>query len=148
MISNGFYVIIMKKGELKLKKALSVIFALILIGAGVYFLNPELRVRCFVDKYSDEYEQWDGYPSNIGIDYSNVWTNDKGQKMHEMILFSFGITFYGCYYSYDDVPMPFQCLDYELVSEDEDTWSYDGKSSGKTSKIKDNWYYFKVKYNG
>lgn len=130
-----------------MKKVISIILVLILIFIGVYFLNPELRVRCFIEKYSDEYAQWDGYPANIGIDYSNVWTNDKGQTMHEMILFSAGDTFYGCYYSNDDVPMPFQCLDYELVSEDEDAWSYNGKSSGETKKIKDNWYYIKVNYN-
>lgn len=131
-----------------MKKIISVILILVIVVIGAYFINPELRVKCFVEKYSDEYAKWDGYPSNIGINYSNVWTNDKGQAMHEMILFTIGDTFYGCYYSYEDVPMPFQCLEYELVPKDENTWIYDGKSSGETSKIKDNWYYFRVRYNG
>lgn len=132
-----------------MKKTFCVIFAIFVSLGAFYLLNPELRVRCFVEKYSDEYIEWDGYPSNIGIDYSNCWDEKDGKTyMHEMILFSVGDVFYGCYYSLEDKPYTFQNLNFELVPDGEDEWVWSGENGvhGKTSKIKDNWYYFKAVY--
>ncbi len=145
----AFYDIIKKKGELLMKKIVSVILVFVLIGISGYFLNPELRVRCFVEKYSDEYSQWDGYPNNIGINYSNCWDEKDGKTgMHEMILFSVGKIYYGCYYSLEDKPYTFQNMDYELVPDGDGRWEWSGDDGlhGETEKIKDNWYYFKTVY--
>lgn len=149
MISNGFFDIIKEKGERKMKrktKIICIILAAVLVCFAAYFLNPELRVKCFVAAHSDNYENWDGVPANIGIKYSNRWGGEHG--MHEMVLFTFGGTNYGCYYSPDDVPLAFQNMDFELVQEDKETWTWsdNGNIHGETSKIKDNWYYFEATY--
>ena len=131
----------------KKSKIISIILAVLLVCFAAYFLNAELRVKCFVAAYADDYENWDGVPANIGIKYTNIWDNSE-HSMHEMILFTFGDNFYGCYYSPDDVPLAFQNMNVELIRNGHDfwTWSVDGDKHGETSKIKDNWYYFKAKY--
>ncbi len=132
-----------------MKRKTKIIFTVlvtVLFCSAVYFLNPQLRVRCFIAAYSDDYEQWDGVPANIGIKYSNVW--EAEHSMHEMILFTFYGTNYGCYYSPDDVPLAFQNMDFELVSDGKDEWKWsdNGNIYGETKKIKNNWYYFKAVY--
>ena len=133
-----------------MKKVLCAVLAVLLIFTAVYFAVPQLRVRLFVACYADllehGFENQLGLPANIGINHSNMWSGED--DMYELILFEYGKTSYGCYYSPDDVPLPFQNMKVELLHNGHYYWEYNENPnvsySGKTSKIKDKWYYFET----
>lgn len=68
--------------------------------------------------------------------------------MLEFILFTRGDTYYGCYYSYDNVPLAFQNTEAELTQNGHDYWDWSAEngSHGFTSKISDHWYYFEAAF--
>ena len=68
--------------------------------------------------------------------------------MTEFIIMNIGSTYYGCYYSKDDVPLPFQNVDVELVQINDNKWVWQaqGDNKGSTSKIMKNWYYFEASF--
>lgn len=133
-----------------MKKLMCAVLAVVLVFAAVYFAVPQLRVRMFVACYDDTlehgFETQSGLPANIGIKHSNDWSGEH--DMRELILFEYGEKSYGCYYSPDDVPLPFQNMDVELLHDGHYYWKWDenpnASYSGKTSKIKDKWYYFET----
>lgn len=57
-------------------------------------------------------------------------------------------TYYGFYYSKDDIPASFQNSDEELVEYKANKWKWNGTGDnhGKTIKIRDNWFYFEASF--
>jgi len=112
----------------------------------VLLLQPELRVRRFVAAHGDEIEEsmaaGHGISASIGVKYFNTWEGEH--SMTEFILFTRGSTYFGCYYSPDDVPLAFQNTDVELSQDGHDYWEWqaEGDNHGTTKKIREGWYYF------
>ena len=139
----------MKNGR---RKKRIIIGAAILLAtcAALYFANPELRVRRFVAAHGEEIEEsmaaGHGISARIGIKYFN--TGEGEHDMTEFILFTMGDTYYGCYYSPDDVPLAFQNTDMELSQDGHDYWEWqaEGDNHGATEKIRDHWYYFEASF--
>lgn len=124
--------------------------AALIILLGVLLLQPELRVRRFVAAHGEEIEEsmaaGHGISARIGIKYFNTWEGEH--DMTEFILFTMGDTYYGCYYSPDDVPLPFQNTDVELSQDGHDYWEWqaEGDNHGATEKIRERWYYFEASF--
>lgn len=138
---------------MKFRKALCAVLAVAFIFTVFYFAVPQLRVRLFVEWYDNSiehgYETQSGLPGGMVFKTSNIWSSDE-HDMLELVLFEYGDTSYGCYYSPDDVPLPFQNMDVEILHDGHYSWKWDDKGEetyhGKTSKIKDKWYYFEATY--
>lgn len=136
-----------------MKKVLCAVLTVVLVFTVVYFAVPELRVRIFVECYDNSiehgYKTQSGLPGGMNYEASNIWSSDE-HDMLELVLFKYGDTSYGCYYSPDDVPLPFQNMNVELMHDGHYYWKWDEESGdtnhGKTSKIKDKWYYFEATY--
>ena len=142
------------KNKRKIKTIVIVLACLILISViGVYAV-PKLRVNLFVHTYHEMIEEslsvGNGVPADdavfFGYNAVNSWDNEH--KMTEFVIMSYGTTFYGCYYSPDDVPLAFQNYDTELIQDGHDYWVWqaDGDNHGATSKIIDHWYYFEASF--
>ena len=81
-------------------------------------------------------------PLDLGWQFYNCW--DGEHPMTEFILSAHDGTYYGVYYSPDDVPLSFQNSGAALENAPEGGWQWKGKgvSHGTTQKIEDGWYYF------
>ena len=57
-------------------------------------------------------------------------------------------TYYGFYYSENDIPAAFQNSSKELTEYEKNKWSWTGvgDNRGTTIKIRDNWYYFEASF--
>lgn len=57
-------------------------------------------------------------------------------------------TYYGFYYSENDIPAAFQNSSKELTEYEKNKWSWKdvGDNHGSTIKIRDNWYYFEASF--
>lgn len=117
------------------------------------FYVPQLRVRLFTYCYYEQIEegiaQNQGVPASDvvigGYKYVNTWSDDP--RMTEFVLLQYGDCYYGCYYSPEDVPFSFQNITDNLTENSKNRWEWQlGESNGHTSKMFDNWYYFKAKY--
>ena len=127
---------------------------LLFISAISIYAIPKLRVNIFVHTYHELIEEslsaGNGVPADdavfFGYNAVNSW--DKTHPMTEFVIMSYGNTFYGCYYSPDDVPLAFQNYDTELTQDGHDYWVWqaDGDNHGATSKIIDHWYYFEASF--
>ena len=140
-----------------LRKKPFIILAVIAIAlVGITKLSdPMLRARTFVAVYGDriEAECADGLkePENVPAMDINLYL--KGE--HRMIEFMLGgrglvpsSTYYGCYYSPDDVPLAFQDMDVKLTQDGHDywVWTEQGDNHGATAKIRDKWYYYEASF--
>ena len=117
------------------------------------FYVPQLRVRLFTYMYHEQIEEGiaenNGVPASDavigGYEYVNTWCDEP--LMTEFVLLRYGAYYYGCYYSPEDVPFSFQNITENLTEDGKDRWEWEKDSScGYTSKIFDNWYYFKAIY--
>lgn len=133
------------------RKILSLLLILILLFGSIWFTNPQLHVRLFVflnkERIESAYEAGLGVPGNLwDVDIHNTWEGDH--DMLELILFSHGDTYYGCYYSPDDVPLAFQNTANELTQCGHDAWKWkaEGDNQGKTIRISGHWYYFEASF--
>lgn len=133
-----------------MKKFFAVVLIFVLIISSV-FLIPQLRVRLFVSLYHEQIEEGlginEGVPADDavigGYHYVDTWGDDP--KMTEFVILRYGKTYYGCYYSPEDVPFSFQNKTDELIQKSDNRWVWDKDTeSGVTSKIAENWYYFKA----
>lgn len=107
---------------------LGIFLAAVLITTSI----PKVRTTLFVKLYHDDIEQsliqGMGVPADdavlFGYKYVNTWK--KEHSMTEFLISASGFgsetTYYGCYYSYDDVPLAFQNLDTVLV-QDGNSWT-------------------------
>ncbi|MBQ2855635.1 MAG: hypothetical protein IJN02_08675 [Bacteroidales bacterium] len=137
----------------KRKWIIAVIIVLIVALGSVYSI-PKLRVSLFVHSYHELIEDGlaagNGVPADdavlFGYDYVNSW--EGTHPMTEFVIMSYGNTYYGCYYSPDDVPLAFQNADVEVTQDGHDYWEWEaeGDNHGSTSKIMEQWYFFKASF--
>ena len=128
---------------------ITLVVAFVVITA-VLAANPEYRVKRFVAKHGEDIEDslqnGLGISSSIRVKYFNTWEGEH--DMTEFILFTRGDTYYGCYYSPDDVPLAFQNTEVELTQGETGYWIWQGEgdNQGETYRIEENWYYFKATF--
>ena len=137
----------------KRKWIIAVIIVLIVALGSVYSI-PKLRVSLFVHSYHELIEEalaaGNGVPADdavlLGYDYVNSW--EGAHPMTEFVIMTYGDTYYGCYYSPDDVPLAFQNTDVEVTQDGHDYWEWEaeGDNHGSTSKIMEHWYFFKASF--
>ncbi len=142
----------------KIKAGIIVLACVLLLSIISIYSIPKLRVALFVNIYHELFEEGlasrQGVPADdavfLGYEAINHW--DGSHPMFEIVNVSYGRiprkTYYGCYYSSDDVPLAFQNTDTELIQSGNDcwTWNAEGDNHGETSKIMDHWYFFKASY--
>lgn len=140
---------------MKKSRKISLLAICILLAAifSVYSL-PKLRAAVFVKLYHEQIEEalshGHGVPAEdaviFGYDAVNSW--DGTYPMTEFILQSRGDTYYGCYYSPEDVPLAFQNTPVILRPDAGDAWQWqaEGNNRGSTSKITDCWYFFEASF--
>ena len=132
---------------MKKKKTIKIVVAslvcILIVSAICISTVPKLRTTLFVHLYHELIEDGltvgNGVPADdavlLGYDMVNSWDGDH--TMTEFVIMSWGNTYYGCYYSPDDVPLAFQNTDVELTQDGHDYWEWraDGDNHGSTSKI-------------
>ena len=139
---------------MKKRKWIWIGLAAILIVAILAVSNPQIRTNLFVRLYHEQIEEGlkmhAGVPADdatlIGYDAVNTWEGEH--SMVEFVITSRGDTYYGCYYSPDDVPLAFQNTKANLTQCGHDSWKWsaEGDNHGKTIKITDHWYYFEASF--
>ncbi len=122
---------------------------------GILCTMPTIRARLFVLSYHDTIEkslaEECGVPAPdvllIKYKYVNSWENEE-HRMTEFLMTSLGDTYYGCYYSPDDVPFAFQGTNVELIPDDHNTWTWtgEGDNHGSTTRIREGWYIFTASF--
>ena len=121
-----------------------------LVCLGVYRSRPLGQAERFVAARGAELEAalegGDSIPPGIGYKTYNLWGEDG--EMAEFILSAWGDTYYGCYYSRRDVPLPFQNTGIPLTETEDGrwTWTGEGDNRGVTWKLSDKWYYFEASF--
>ena len=115
---------------------------------------PKLRVTLFVNTYHELIEEGlkagHGVPADdavlLGYKAVNSW--DNMHPMTEFVIMSSGNTYYGCYYSPNDIPLAFQNTDEELTQNGHNYWEWhsEGDNHGSTSKIMEYWYFFEASF--
>jgi len=128
---------------------LCVLLCVLLVGILLVGSTPKRRIVRFVARHGDRLtaaiETDDGIPANIGIRTWNVWPG--GHAMWEFILWTRGDTYYGCYYSPDDIACAFQNTDVPLVQQNGIWyWQGAGDNRGSTWKIEPQWYGFQAAF--
>ena len=132
------------------KRGIALLATLILLFGVICFFSPYARTRAFIALYGNEMESMlkagAGLRAHRGIRHFNVWEGEH--DMAEFILLCYGDTYYGCYYSPDDVPLPFQNAGAALSQADGGYWNWtaEGDNHGATKRIKAHWYYFKASF--
>ena len=143
---------------MKKRKWIWIMLAVILIVGVLLINNPQIRTNLFVRIYHEKIEEGlrlnSGVPADdavlFGYKYVNTWEGEH--SMVEFLISSSGFgsetTYYGCYYSPDDVPLAFQNTETELTQCGHDSWKWsaEGDNEGKTMKIMDHWYYFEASF--
>lgn len=137
----------------KAKIIISVLVFALITAMLCAFYVPQLRVRLFAYTYHEQIEE--GIAENQGVPgdnaviggykYVNTWSDDP--QMTEFVLLKYGKTYYGCYYSPENVPFSFQNITDNLTQKGHNRWEWlKNESEGYTTKLFDNWYYFKATY--
>lgn len=138
------------------KRTLIILTVVIIAVIGLAKLSdPLVLAKGFVALYGDriEAECADSLkkPENIPAMDIDVYRKGEHKKI-EFLLTASGLvpssSYYGCYYSPDDVPLAFQDMRVKLVEDGHDrwVWSEKGDNRGATSKIRDKWYYFEASF--
>ena len=140
-----------RKEDLKRFVVIGIVLLLIL---GVILANPKFRTTIFVHSYhkliEDALVAGNGVPADETVfwGYKMVNSWEKEHEMTEFIISIIGDTYYGCYYSPEDLPLAFQNTEVKLVQNGHDYWEWqtEGDNQGSTSKIMDCWYYFEASF--
>ena len=106
---------------MKKRKWIWIGLAVILVVSVLLLSNPQVRTNLFVRLYHDDIEEGlrinAGVPADdavlFGYKYVNTWEGEH--SMVEFLITTRGDTYYGCYYSPDDVPLAFQNTEAELT---------------------------------
>ncbi len=116
--------------------------------------SPKFRSVLFLKLYAERIETSlsidHGVPADdallFGYQSVNTWGGEH--TMTEFIIMSRGDTYYGVYYSPDDIPVAFQNTFVELtqVSQDYWVWREEGDNHGAISKMQKHWYYFEASF--
>ena len=138
----------------RIKISVSMLICFLLLSIVSIYLIPKLRVVLFVNMYHEMIEdnllESNGVPADeavlLGYKYVNSW--DGSHPMTEFVIMTYGNTYYGCYYSPDDVPLAFQNTNVPLLQDGKKSWKWEteGDNLGSTSKIMKGWYFFKVNF--
>ena len=146
----------------KIKK--KTIFAIALIIGLVVFIrwysNPERRIFAMVEgnlpKYQTVAEQlWNGEVSADEVDLLGVRDVRVRAGEHKKVDFfvtGFGLapssTYYGFYYSQEDLALPYLEETAKISEVEEGVWSWkgNGDNKGVTKKIADCWYYYEASF--
>ena len=135
---------------MKKKKLFFAGFAVLLVCAVIFFSEPRARVKTFLtlNKGALEKVVEDGHGRAVIVSNEVFHMWDGEHTMIECVLFTRGDTYYGCYYSVDDVPLAFQNTDAEIVQTEENAWAWEaeGDNSGMTERIGEGWYYFEASF--
>ena len=116
----------------------------------VWYSTPEHKVKRFVEinsaGFSKIVDEKLTIPAMFNGKKVDVWNREH--SMYEFTLSAWGDTYYGCYYSPDDVPLPFQNCQTPLIGDGQGgwNWSAEGDNHGTTWKIADKWYYFEASF--
>ena len=123
----------------------AVLVVLAVCGAA-YMASPRLQAERFVAQHGVELEEQIQTGGTLPEDLDVTFWDGK-HPMAEVILFAWGDTYYGCYYSPDGVPLPFQNTGLPL-HEEKDGWSWtaEGDNHGFTAHLEGNWYYFEASF--
>lgn len=134
----------MKKGK---RSVLCVLLLLVLAGTALITFDPQVKAEKFVARWGKQIEEGiasgNGIPAGAGDHMGNDY-------MIEFTLSARGFgsqtSYYGCYYSYEDVPFAYGFAEVELIPAGNDrwTWQEEGDNHGLTEKIRDHWYYFEA----
>lgn len=122
----------------------------LLIFTALWLGNPELRAETFVLAFGDQIEatleSGETVTQHLFAKSVNTWEGEH--SMTEFLLLTRGDTYYGCYYSPEDVPMAFQNADVTLTQRAADYWEWSdvGDNSGSTSRLFENWFYFEASF--
>lgn len=138
----------------RIKISVSVLICFLLLSIVSIYSVPKLRVTLFVNFYHELIEDNllanNGVPADdaVFLGYKSVNSWDGSHPMTEFIIMTYGNTYYGCYYSPDDVPRTFQNTDVQLLQDGKESWNWEseGDNHGSTSKIKECWYFFKASF--
>lgn len=127
------------------KKISAAVAASVILVLLIVLSQPENRVKRFVFQNHmglEQSYQLGTVPAGIGYKSFNFW--DGEHPMMEFILFTRGGTYYGCYYSPDNVPLSFQNTEIGLTQTAKTEWSWqdNGDNRGRTFRIIDKWFYF------
>ena len=140
------------------KKLFGIVAGILLAALLITMWIPKVRTTLFVKLYHEDIEEslslGMGVPADdavlFGYKYVNTWEGEH--TMTEFLISASGLvpqsTYYGCYYSPDDVPMAFQNPAGIELTETESgwTWKGEGDNEGYTEKIMDKWYYFEASF--
>ncbi len=121
----------------------------LLMAVTVLLSMPRFRAELFVSLYREKIEQ--GFvpaPDAVFLGYQSANRWEGVHPMTEFILFTRGDTYYGVYYSPEDVPLGFQNVTVELVLDGQGGWVWtgEGDNHGATSRITGCWYYFEASF--
>ena len=138
----------------RIKISLIVLVCILMLSVISIYSVPKVRVSLFVNTYHELIEErlnaGHGVPADdaVFLGYKSVNSWDNTHPMTEFIIMCVGNTYYGCYYSADDVPLAFQNTDTALTPEGDNCWQWvsDGDNRGETSRIMDYWYFFKASF--
>ena len=129
--------------------ALVALASVILVCMTAYRLNtPEKQVDRFVERNSAQLAELLDADKPLPAELEEGHHRRDGEHpMDEFIVVTIGSTYYGCYYSPDDVPLAFQNSGLELVDDVRGGWSWraEGDNYGYTEQLAPCWYYFEAK---
>ena len=146
-----------------MKKKFLIICIIILFGIIIYNLNKYHNYESISNYVNKNYKEFEEiakecikgnriyYPRVI----RSVYCREREFTDNIIVEFRTGAsgsisnsTYYGFYYSVNDIPAVYQHSNYKLnkVSKNKWEWIGEGDNHGTTIKIRDNWYYFDVSY--
>lgn len=136
------------------KRIAIVLICILLILLIAVYCVPQIRIKLFVNLYhnliEDAIAAGNGVPADdaVLLGYRAVNTWDGRHPMIEFDIMALGSTYYGCYFSPDDVPLAFQNVRVKLVLDGQNKWSWkdDTNNHGYTSKIMDRWYFYSASF--
>lgn len=111
-------------------------------------LSPWLRSQIFVISNAGWVEKFYAQEKELPDRLEEKVSVFEGE--HDMVqfaLYSLTVRYTGCYYSPDDVPLPFQnAAGVSLQPNGEDSWVWEDETGnhGETRKLRDCWYYYKA----
>ena len=130
---------------------LCILLAFLLIGSAVIRFDPYVRAEKFVGRWGSRVEQSLAAGHGLPADLPEYDIRDGEHRVIEFTLIAWGLvpqsSYYGCYYSFDDVPVAYDpSAELEPVEEGCWQWQGEGDNRGATRKIRDHWYYFEAAF--
>ena len=138
----------------RIKRSIGIFLSVLLLLILSIYAIPKLRITLFVNMYHELIEENlkadNGVPADdaVFLGYKSVNSWDGAYPMTEFVIMTYGNTYYGCYYSPDDVPLAFQNTEVALIQKNHNLWKWtdEGDNHGTTSKIRGKWYFFKASF--